>query len=353
MNCRKIKRELTAYVSGELSRYDRQVIEAHLKSCSSCQKDLASLEATREMLKLWGDTDPAADLFHKFEARLSEESTGEKTKPPLPFRRPSRKWAYVLLVAACLAVAIYFGRYLFPPAHETSLETAKGVSYQQPADIQIGFYIAEHERASKQASFQRVSFSPEAPFWIPLRREDLLYYDTISGGSEEPQGRSGLILKGGNRWGKSPDADGTAESQMDISDGEILSLAEAREAVSFHIVAPAILSEGYRLTLVKKAPDREYVQLVYSSGASAISLFQQPVVAGERLSREDFREYVLRLTKDKQRTAVLGWHTKQAAFNVVGEGVNLPDLMKIADEIQERYVTDGVRQYYQTLYEEE
>ena len=352
MDCRKVKKELTAYVSGELSRSSHQGIEAHLQSCSSCQRELASIEATREMLKSWGNMEPSAGLFSKFEARLSKETLGKGARGPaaVSFRWLSHKWVYALVAAVCLTVIIGFHLFLLPD--ETPLETRqRSIPYQEPGGVQIGFYIAEHESALKQASFQRASISPGAPFWIPLRRENLLYYDTISGGSEEAQGSSGLILKSKNGWGKETSGEEKTESRAGISDGEVLRLAEAREAVSFDIVAPATLCEAYRLISVRKIPDKEYVQLVYSSGRNTISLFEQPITGGERLNREDFREYILRLTKNNERIAVLGWHTEQAVFNLVGE-MSLPDLMKVADEIQERYITDGMKQYYQKLYDE-
>lgn len=335
MNCQDVRTELTAYTSGELSKSERQKVDAHLQGCPFCRRELELLESTRDVLKSWDDTEPPSDLAARLEARLSEEASGKR--PVIHFRLPSLKWAYVLFTAACLTASVYFGLHFFLSHGETPTEVAA------PGDIQVGFYIAEHDSALRQVSFQRTPLPSRAPFWIPLNREDLLYYDTVSGESEE--GQSGVFLKSGRRWEKGADDEGT-----EISDGEILSLAEVQEAVSFHIVAPAILSEDYRLASIRKVSDKECVQLVYSSGTSTISLFQQPMIPEMNLSRADFREYILRLSKDKKRTAVLGWHTDQVIFNLVAE-MNLSDLIKVADEIQERRITDGLRQYYEKLYE--
>ena len=163
----------------------------------------------------------------------------------------------------------------------------------------------------------------------------MLYYDTFSGESEEAQGQSGVILKGGNHWEKTSDIGEKSGNEVVISEGEVLNLDEARKAVSFDIVAPAALSEGYRLTVIRKIHDRECIQLVYSDGAKTISLFEQPVLRQERLSRSDFREYLLHLGKDRDRIAVLGWHSDKVSFNLVGE-MKLPELMEIADQVQER-----------------
>ncbi len=335
MNCQNVRTELTAYTSGQLSKSERQKVDAHLQSCPSCRRELELLESTRNVLKSWSDAEPPPDLAARLEARLSKEDS--RKKPIIYFRWPSFKWAYFLFTAACLAGSIYFGIHFFLSPDEVPTEVT------DPGHIQVGFYIAEHDSALKQVSFQRTPLPSRAPFWITLNREDLLYYDTVSGESEE--GQSGVFLKSGSRWEKGADDEGT-----EISGGEILSLAEAQKAVSFAIVAPAILSEDYRLASIRKVSDKECVQLVYSSGTSTISLFQQPMIPEMNLSRADFREYILRLSKDKKRTAVLGWHTDQVIFNLVAE-MNLSDLIKVADEIQERRITDGLKQYYQELYE--
>jgi hypothetical protein len=345
MSCHKLGRELTAYISGELDKLDRQRIEEHLKDCSSCQKALASLESTREMLESWADVEPPPDLFHEFQTRLSEAVGRKRTKALPTFGWLSRRWVYGLIVTACIAVAVYSGFHLLDPSHEKPLEVAN------TRDIQIGFYIAEHESSLNQVPFRKAAFSPREPLWVPFRKEDLMYYDTFSGEREEARRQSGLILKGGNQWKKPVDAEEKPGTEDLISEGEVLSLADAQKAVSFHIVAPAVLSEAYRLAVVKKIHDRECIQLVYSDEANTISLFEQPILPEERLSRGDFREYILHLGKDRDRTAVLGWHSDNVSFNLVGE-MKLPELMEIADQIQERLVTDRVKQYYQRIYEE-
>ena len=90
--------------------------------------------------------------------------------------------------------------------------------------------------------------------------------------------------------------------------------------------------------------------MVYSNGPGVISLFEQPLKAREQLDRKDLREYILRLVGDKERMAILGWVTERLSFNLIGE-MTLSDLMKIAEEIQERCLTDKAKQYYRRLYE--
>ena len=345
MNCRKLSKELTAYTSDELGKLDRQRIGTHLQECSSCREALASLENTRKMLRFWADAEPASDLLHEFEARLSEAVVRKAGKPFLSFKWPSRKWIYGFVMIACLAVAIYSGFHFLSLSHEKPSEVTS------TSDTQIGFYIAEHESSIKQVSFQKTAPSPRGPLWIPFRKENMLYYDTFSGESEEAQGQSGVILKGGNHWEKTSDIGEKSGNEVVISEGEVLNLDEARKAVSFDIVAPAALSEGYRLTVIRKIRDRECIQLVYSDGARTISLFEQPVLPKERLKRGDFREYLLHLAKDKKRTAVLGWHTDKVSFNLVGE-TKLPDLIEMAGQVQERLTTDNVKNYYKKIYEE-
>jgi hypothetical protein len=235
-------------------------------------------------------------------------------------------------------------------------------SHQSLSDIWVSFYISEHEKTLKHATLQKAAFPRETPIHIPLRRENILYYDELSGEREELKGQSGLILKSESGWkeprpqslseterGTGRGEDAEEKSDEEFLNSETLTIEEAKKSVSFDIIAPSVIGEEYRLTMVRKAKDKECVQLVYSNGLGVISLFEQPLEAKEKLGRKDFREYILRLAKNEGPMAVLGWGTEQLAFNLTGE-MPLSELMKIAEEIHERRLTDEARSYYQMLY---
>lgn len=348
MNCKKVKERLTAYISDELSRDERRNVEMHLQTCPSCQRELVSLQNTKEILSMWDEVDPPDELFKRFEARLAEEERRGETKSFLPFRRLSSKWLYASATAVCFITAVILGLYILLSREDSTLpKAAYDYSSYRQGEVWVSFYISEHEKTLKHAAVQKAAFPREAPIRIPFRRENILYYDEISSESEELKGRSGLILKSESGWKGKEEAE--EESHEDVLSGETLTLEEARKSVSFEVIAPSVIRGEYRLEMVRKDRDKECVQLVYSNGPSVISLFEQPLKASEKLGRRDFREYILRLAKNEGRMAVLGWVTERLSFNLIGE-MALSELMKIAEEIQERCLTDKARSYYQTLY---
>ena len=357
MNCKKVRQMLTAYISDELDRDERRDIETHLQMCPSCQRELNFLQATKEMLGMWVEVDPPEELSQRLEVRLAEEVQKGEAKSFIPFRRLPLKWIHVSVTAVCFITAVILGFYILfsregthpqplPRGESTSSARAAYDAYRQ-GDVWVSFYISEHEKTLKHAALQRTAALPrEVPIRVPFRIENILYYDEISEESEELKGQSGLILKSENGWQKKDIEKGTHE---DIVNGETLTLEEAGKSVSFDIIAPAVIKGEYRLEMVRKAKDKECVQLVYSNGLSVISLFEQSLKAAEKFDRGDFREYILRLAKNEERMAVLGWVTEQLFFNITGE-MALSELMEIAEEIHERRLTDEARSYYQMLY---
>ena len=358
MNCKKVRQMLTAYISDELDRDERRDIETHLQMCPSCQRELNFLQATKEMLGMWVEVDPPEELSQRLEVRLAEEVQKGEAKSFIPFRRLPLKWIHVSATAVCFITAVILGFYILlsregthlrplPRGESTSSPRAVYDAYRQ-GDVWVSFYISEHEKTLKHATLQKATALPrEIPIRVPFRRENILYYDEISEGSEELEGKSGLIVKSENGWEKEESAKEDAHKEILI--GEPLTLEEARKSVSFDIIAPAVIRGEYHLDMVRKAKDKECVQLVYSNGLSVISLFEQPLEAREKLDRGDFREYILRLAKNEGRMAVLGWVTEQLFFNITGE-MALSELMEIAEEIHERRLTDEARSYYQMLY---
>lgn len=340
-----------AYISNELGKDECRKVEMHLQICASCRRVLTSLQVTNEMLGVWDEIDPPEELSNRFEARLAEEAQRGETKSLLIFRwlsSPIPTWFYASSTAVCFITAVILGLYILlsPGENTSSARVVHHYDAYRQGDIQVNFYISEHENTLKHATLQRVALPRETPIRIPIRRENIMYYDEISGASKEPEDFSSLILKSKSGWNKE-DAEG--KSHEEVLDGKTLTLEEAKESVSFDIIAPSVIRGDHQLTMVRKSKDKECIQLVYSNGPSVISLFEQPLEVSEKLNRRDFKEYILRLANNEGRMAVLGWITEQLSFNLIGE-ITLSELMKIAEEIQERRLTDETRSYYQILY---
>ena len=69
---------ISAYFDGEVSPAEKQQVEAHLKECESCRKNLLELQILSSSLKKWSDETPSPDLEQKINNRFSN-----KGEPPM------------------------------------------------------------------------------------------------------------------------------------------------------------------------------------------------------------------------------------------------------------------------------
>ena len=58
MKCRDLKPLFMDYIYDEISDKDRSLFLAHLSQCQACQKELAALKQTSNILQRWEDVDP-------------------------------------------------------------------------------------------------------------------------------------------------------------------------------------------------------------------------------------------------------------------------------------------------------
>jgi hypothetical protein len=110
MTCLKYENNISAYLDNELKPKERENLEAHLKSCSSCR---AKLETTRELShrmkelsRLEGDLNERNRLL----ASLHEKIARERVPAIMPRRMPFRR--YALAGASVLFVLILAGLYI-------------------------------------------------------------------------------------------------------------------------------------------------------------------------------------------------------------------------------------------------
>lgn len=328
MRCGKAKKLLITYMMDELEGDKREKLEEHLAECSHCANELEALKETWDLLDAPEEMDVPDHLAGRIQqqiAGLTDIQVGNRG------RRPALQWSLIgagLAVACCILALLLISPPITP---EMKL---------QAGEIKIGFYLAEHERATQYVSFQTVSSTPSTPRWVPMNREDMFYYDGSEGGD------SGLFLR--NQAGQGSSS-GDENAKPRITEGEIITLSEAQKLMPFPVIAPEVLGENYELELVLRIKGKDCVQLVYSDGAHTLSLFQQPLWTKDGIRRRDFQEYVLHKAKEGTRNAVLGWLTKEIAFNFVGEA-GFSELVQLAEEMQEKIATDGLQNFYEELY---
>jgi Ca-activated chloride channel family protein len=98
-NCNPFKKQLTAYLHGELSDQKLQALEAHLKNCSACRSEL---EAYRETLNLLGsalETAPAPDHL------VLWKDTSQRIRNP--WSKFFRRWHSPRLQTVLMASAVF------------------------------------------------------------------------------------------------------------------------------------------------------------------------------------------------------------------------------------------------------
>jgi anti-sigma factor RsiW len=79
-DCKKIQKDLTAYLDGELVEQQALVVSGHLAACASCRQEIAALHESMALILEWKDIEPSATFDRDFWKRLAayEERKGRK-----------------------------------------------------------------------------------------------------------------------------------------------------------------------------------------------------------------------------------------------------------------------------------
>jgi anti-sigma factor RsiW len=73
MKCEGVRKELVAYLDGELEERLRQDVETHLAACADCAAEKKTMEATLHDIGSLPATEPTADLARRFADRIATE----------------------------------------------------------------------------------------------------------------------------------------------------------------------------------------------------------------------------------------------------------------------------------------
>lgn len=84
MKCDDVRELLVDYLYGEMDKGEVKKFEGHIKRCTSCKTELASLQATSKLLQQWPDIDPKMQLVFVKEKRALSDSL----RSVVPWRAP-------------------------------------------------------------------------------------------------------------------------------------------------------------------------------------------------------------------------------------------------------------------------
>ena len=92
MNCQQTKELLTAYLDNEINPSERRLMQAHLAGCESCQRDLALLSQTRNLVSQSlniraAQTAPSPQALSRLQARLADEAQRPQSRLMACFKR--------------------------------------------------------------------------------------------------------------------------------------------------------------------------------------------------------------------------------------------------------------------------
>ena len=81
--CHKIEHRISGYIDGTLSERQRAAVASHIRSCQSCQREVADLKKTQHLLKNFYVEPDASDAYYaQFTAKLQQRI--EQSAPTAP-----------------------------------------------------------------------------------------------------------------------------------------------------------------------------------------------------------------------------------------------------------------------------
>lgn len=105
MNCEEVKVQLSAYIDGETSEEDTNVIDEHIAVCNDCAQTEQALRRSSQMLKSWENV-PAPEGFCEAVLARAETMSRRSRRGIFNMVRPFAGPGAFVRVAICGAVVL-------------------------------------------------------------------------------------------------------------------------------------------------------------------------------------------------------------------------------------------------------
>ncbi len=172
MNCRKCKDMMIEALYGELRPAERDLFDAHLRSCPDCASEYSVLGATLRVMDKKRTPDPGPEFWDGYWDRLAARMDREDAAGPARFALADSvrrfftflpRWSYRLAAGAALvAVGILIGRSLLsPPMTISPLQTNPGTSLAVPASDDPAVKARQYIERSQVLLLALVNFDPK------------------------------------------------------------------------------------------------------------------------------------------------------------------------------------------------
>lgn len=159
MKCSQVKKKLTAYLDGEVSEKEQEIISEHVKSCIACRQELEVLTVVSRTLDEVVDVEVTPYFRAHLKTRLRDVKIGEEK--PFSFLEWIRRATFPVAAAALFLFSIVAGGQLGRTIYQATAQT----NQVQAAEIDYIAGISGFEEMSD------VSFSE-------------IYEDLYTGGTE-------------------------------------------------------------------------------------------------------------------------------------------------------------------------
>ncbi|UCE41019.1 MAG: hypothetical protein JSV17_16510 [Candidatus Aminicenantes bacterium] len=315
--CENIRKELEAFLCGDVDETQRNEIQHHLGKCQECSEVLRQLEKLAGVLQSWRDREPSPMMYEKLKVRLTKpDSAWNRIFMYSYGKRVAIRFAQV---ATIVILTLLISNLLQKPAPKASENLAP-----------LNFYLKEHQGAVIQSVSAELQSRPATRMYVG--RDNIIYFEFME---DHPKfSRPGIIFKGplvrnNIQLPKAPA----------ITKGQPLELSQIKNAVDFDPVIPPQLPHDYILESIRKIEDYHCLHLLYAMGMETISLFEQPSDSQEGLVAQDFREFAVYSRSgtdaefDKQsKGTILSWSDGKLSFVLIG-GKDMSRLMEIVQSI--------------------
>jgi len=111
MNCKKVIRQLPAYLDDELTPAEAKELEGHLELCVFCSTELASLRRAGKMLHVWQDVSPRRPHVDAVIKQIRAEEHGVVQENRIGLGLSKSRWGCGALRAA--AILLVVGAFVF------------------------------------------------------------------------------------------------------------------------------------------------------------------------------------------------------------------------------------------------
>jgi len=105
--CDKVRDQLAEHAVGALRGRRESRVEAHLRACEACRKELAALKRTGELLHTVGNLEAPPETWMAIRQAIG---AGEQVRVT-----PGRRWAWVAATSVAALLLVLLGMFLLSP----------------------------------------------------------------------------------------------------------------------------------------------------------------------------------------------------------------------------------------------